>query len=349
MRYKLFDKLFKRRKIVKPADLTTITRTEVIEGFSIPGVILNMQYHYTDIQVYSDGLISCWEMVDLKMFKAKLNNNWVVTSIPDGQAISIFSLGNWYIEKGDWIHTRETLYEHVYSLVKRLNPTAENLHNYHGNNSKMIGKVNVSKHISPTAKPYHIENPESFLSQKVNGEKFNIFFRNEDNKTYLAALSVYKSGRIEITNIPLKEIFKVDDLKHLISEGKITTSLKVGEAVTILGLGSFIIKSGYGVDMNYKYDEFLDTYNELNGRENSIAKCARIFEEYKQQPTQKIRQELKKAYEEVPKHQRMFVGTMDTKDYEVRHAIYGDIVKNEFEDENGYEYPYDDIPEPVDS
>ncbi len=40
----------------------------------------------------------------------------------------------------------------------------------------------------------------------------------------------------------------------------------------------------------------------------------------------KIRDELKYAYEAVPEHQRIFVGTMGTKDYEVRQVIYGDIV-----------------------
>ena len=74
---KLFDKIFKSNK-TEPADFTTITRTEILEGFSIPGIIHNMQYHFTDLQGYSDGLISCWEMVDLSMFKDKLNKGWVV-------------------------------------------------------------------------------------------------------------------------------------------------------------------------------------------------------------------------------------------------------------------------------
>lgn len=69
---KLFNKIFKSNKTIESAALTTITRTEVLEGFSIPGIIHSMQYHFTDLQVYSDGLISCWEMVDLSMFKDKL-------------------------------------------------------------------------------------------------------------------------------------------------------------------------------------------------------------------------------------------------------------------------------------
>lgn len=344
---KLFDKIFKSNK-TEPADLTTITRTEVLEGFSIPGIIHNMQYHFTDLQVYSDGLISCWEMVDLSMFKDKLNKGWVVTSIPDGEAISIFSLGHWKIEQGEWQHTKETLYDYVYSLVKKLNPTLENLHNYNGNNSKMVGKANVAKHFMPTPKPYHFDDSNSFFSNRINGEKFHFFYRNDDNKTYLAELSIYKNGNIEITNLPKKKIYKFEDLNDLTKNETLTTDLKVGETVSILNLGSFKIVSGSGVDIKFKLNELNDKFNELNGRENSIAKCARIFDDYKQNPTKKLRDELKEAYEAVPEHQRIFVGTMDTKDYEVRQAIYGDKVKKEWKEDYGYEYPYDDMPKPID-
>jgi hypothetical protein len=345
---KLVDKIFNSNKTAEPSDLTKITRTEVLEGFSIPGIIHNFQYHFTDLQVYSDGLISCWEMVDLPMFKDKLNKGWVVPSIPDGEAISIFNLGHWYIEQGKWQHTRETLYEFVYSLVKRLNPTLDNLHNYNGSNSKMIGKAKVAKHFIPDPKPYYDEDPGSFLPKKINGEKFHFFFRNDDSKTYLAELSLYKSGRIEITNLPVKKIFRFEELSELVSKRVITTELKIGETVIVSNLGSFKINSGSGVEIKSKLNELTDKLNELNGRENSIAKCARIFEEYKQTPTKKLRDELKNAYEAVPEHQRIFVGTMDTKDYEVRQVIYGDIVKKEWEEEYGYEYPYDDMPKPID-
>ena len=101
---KIFDKLFNKTDNTKSSDLTTISRTEVIDGFSIPGIIFNLQYHFIDLQVYRDGLVYCWEMVDLNLFKKKLIRNWVVTSIPDKEHISIFSLGNWQIDKGEWFY-----------------------------------------------------------------------------------------------------------------------------------------------------------------------------------------------------------------------------------------------------
>lgn len=345
---KLFGKIFNTNKAAAPSALTTITRTETYEGFSIPGIIHNMQYHFTDLQVYSDGLISCWEMVDLPMFKGKLDKRWVVTSIPDGEAISIFNLGHWIIEQGQWNHNTETLYDYVHSLVKLLNPKLENLHNYHGSNTKLIGKTNVGKHSPFNSKPYYHDDPESIFPEKINGEKFHFFFRNDDDKTYLAELSIYKNGRIEITNLPVKKTFEFADLNDLSAKGLLTTELRPGETVTILNLGSFKIRSGSGVEMKLKLNELSDKLNELNGRENSIARCARIFELYKQNPTKKLKDELREAYEAVPEHQRIFVGNMDTKDYEVRLVIYGDMVKKEWEDDYGYEYPHEDMPKPID-
>ncbi|RYD52787.1 MAG: hypothetical protein EOP52_01170 [Sphingobacteriales bacterium] len=346
---KLFDQIFKSNK-KESADLTTIVRTEIVEGLSIPGIIHNIQYHLTDIQVYKDGLVSCWEMVDLPMFKNKLNEGWVVTSIPDGAPISIFNLGHWNIEKGKWKHSRKTFYEYVYSLVKQLNPRLKNLHNYNGSNSKKVvgSKVKVTKHSTPDPKPYHLDDPNSFFPDKLTGEKFRFFYRNDDTKTYLVELSIYKNGRVEITSLPERKIYQFEELDALVENEILVTELRVGETVTILNLGSFKIIDGNGIDIKYKLNEVKDKLNELNGSENSIAKCARIFEEYKKNPTKKLRDELKQAYEVVPEHKRIFVGTMDTKDYEVRQVIYGDIVKSKWEEYYGFEYPFDDMPKPTD-
>lgn len=345
---KLFNKIFKQNKKEEQSDLTTITRTEVFEGFSIPGIIHNMQYHFTDLQIYSDGLISCWEMVDLPMFRDKLNQGWVVTSIPDGEAISIFSLGYWVIDQGEWEHNIDSLYEYVHSLVKKLNPKLENLHQYNGSSTKMIGKVNFAKHSIPDATPYHFDDPNSFLPNKIYGNKFHFFYRNDDEKTYLAELSIYKDRYVEITNLPSKKIYKFEDLKELAEQGILTTDLQIGETITMLNLGSFKIVSGQSVDIKLKLAELQDKLNELNGEENSIAKYAKIFDEYLKNPTLKLRDMLKNSYENIPEHQRIYVGTMDTKDYEVRQIIYGDIIKKEFEQKYGYQYPHDDMPKPID-
>lgn len=345
---KFFDLFSRRQKNLPAADLTTITRTEIISGISTPGIIHNHLFYYTDLQVYSDGLICCWDMVDLALFKSKLNEGWVVTSIPDGAPFSISNLGHWTIENGNWQHTKQSFYAFIYSLVKQLNPSLENLHNYHGSNTTGIGKVQVAKHSLPDPKPYYLSDPNAIFPRKIHGEKFNVFYREMDAKTYLAEMSLFQDGHVELSNLPGKKTFKFQELEQLADTGTIKTELKTGETIYIHNFGAFQITSGDSVDIRFKLKEFTDKFRELNGSENSIRKCARIFEEYKQNPTKRLRDELKKAYEAIPEHQRIFVGTMDTRDHEVRQVIYGNVVKKEWEEEFGYEYPFDEMPKPID-
>lgn len=319
-----FNKIFGGKNKTSSDNLTTITRTETYEGFSIPGIIHNMQYHFTDLQVYRDGLVYCWDMVDLKIFKEKLKTGWVVTRIPDGERISLFSLGNWTIDKGTWdFNISDSYYDHIFSLVKVLNPELENLYNCHGTTVKVINGVNVSTFSSPNPVPYYEKGESKIFPDRIKGKHLYIFYRADDNKLYLGQLSIFRDGQIEIANIPKKIRFNVNDLEELINKKTLLTDLPLKERVTILGLGSFEIVSGSGVDIKDKYAELLDVYEELKSGKNSIERCREVFDEYKSNPTDELKEKLKAAYEKVPRHQRMFVGNMDNKDYEVKKIIYG--------------------------
>ncbi len=74
-----------------------ISRIE--NGVEIPGTWLNAfihngNYFLADIRIYKDGKIDCWELVNLEEFKNKLKTGWVVTSLPEGVQVGIFSLAN---------------------------------------------------------------------------------------------------------------------------------------------------------------------------------------------------------------------------------------------------------------
>lgn len=44
-----------------------IKRQKAIEGTRNPGIIKNGQYYYINLDVYEDGMVNCWELVDLKV------------------------------------------------------------------------------------------------------------------------------------------------------------------------------------------------------------------------------------------------------------------------------------------
>jgi hypothetical protein len=56
-------------------------------------------YFLTEIKVYQDGMIDCWELVDVEGFKQKVEQGWVVTSLPEGAVVSITLLAQFAATK----------------------------------------------------------------------------------------------------------------------------------------------------------------------------------------------------------------------------------------------------------
>ncbi|HEY0605339.1 MAG TPA: hypothetical protein VGD58_20630 [Herpetosiphonaceae bacterium] len=65
---------------------------QIILGKGLPAFIHNGNYHQVTIKVYADGLIDCWQLVDLDGFKQKIREGWVVTQVPAGKRISCHHL-----------------------------------------------------------------------------------------------------------------------------------------------------------------------------------------------------------------------------------------------------------------
>jgi hypothetical protein len=67
-----------------------------VEGITRPVFIRNgRDYSLTDLQIYADGSIWCWEWVDLAGLKAKVASGWVATSFEVGARASAHHLGSW--------------------------------------------------------------------------------------------------------------------------------------------------------------------------------------------------------------------------------------------------------------
>ncbi|MEN8122854.1 MAG: hypothetical protein ABFS35_21120 [Bacteroidota bacterium] len=343
----MFKKIFKS-KSNNTSNLTTISRVETIDGFSIPAIIRNMDYHFTDLQVYKDGLVYCWDMVDLDLLKNKLDSNWLVTSIPDNERISIFSLGNWKINNGVWDFNKTSFYDYIKRLIKELNPKLENLHNCHGRTTKKKGNVNVSIHGIPKQNPYYVSNPDDTFPEREKGKRFSIFYKDLKGLIYLVDLSIYKNGIVELRNSPDKFEFNFSDLRKKIDDKTLISNLNTGDKVNVIGLGSFSIVSGQGVDIEDKYNELVDEFEIIKGNGSSLERCRKALADYKQNPTSALKDKLRISYESVPNHQRQFVGDMDTKDFEVKYILYGEKAKKEWDEiygEVGWEFPNFNIPD----
>ncbi len=302
-------------------NVTTIQRKQILNGVSIPSIINNFHFYLVKTSVYEDGLIDTQGMADLNLFKAKLNNGKIRISLDDGAELFIFSLGKFVIANGEWLHTKESYYNYVCSLVKELNPKWENIYSFYGADRDKRG----GGHIHYVGSPYYIPNPEWAFPQKSFGEGFYIIYWDEDSYYYLAEMTIYKDGYVEFTNMPYLRSCRFKDIATLIAENKLRTNVPLGVRLHIYNLGSFtIVNQDYMLDIQLKYAEMQDVYHTLQGGEGCVEKCVRLLEEYKKNPTDNQRQLLKAAYEAIPQHMQMYVGSMDEKDSEVRHILYGE-------------------------
>jgi hypothetical protein len=302
-----------------------IERTMVIEGVVTPAFIHNGdQFFFVNLPVYADGLVECWEMVDLPLFEQKLRAGWVATSVPDGEQISVYGLGAWTVHDGRWALSPEGLRKRVQSLVKGLNPKLENLYDCHGRTTRRVGKIRVSILGIPDDVPVLIENPSSVLPTKIRGKSLSIFVRHE-GRTYLADLRVFKDGTVELGRLPAARRLSTTELAAAVREWSVFSKPPVGERVEILGLGTFTIGAeSWAAEVDEILKEVADHIETLNGRLDSIEKCRAAFDAYLAQPSEAGRQTLKQAYENIPEHNRQYVGDMDTKDVGVRMIIYGE-------------------------
>ncbi len=96
------------------------------DGIRVPGTwrhvfIRNGDYHLTDLFIYADGLIDCWDLVTLAEFEEKLRCGWVATDLPEGARASGHELAAWkFSEPRSW-HTPELLLAEVRDTVDQLN------------------------------------------------------------------------------------------------------------------------------------------------------------------------------------------------------------------------------------
>lgn len=95
---------------------------EQVEGITRPVFIRNGEdYYLTDLEIYADGSIFCWEWVDLTGLKAKLASGWVATSFEEGARASARHLASWrFADPQSWMKP-EWLLGEVADEIDKLN------------------------------------------------------------------------------------------------------------------------------------------------------------------------------------------------------------------------------------
>jgi hypothetical protein len=330
----------------------SICRTKEIRGHEIPGIIHNGSYFLTELQVFADGLINCWEMVDVSMFKEKLRRGWVVTTIPDGGELSIHGIGSVAVTSASWRHTPNSLAKFVQDIIKTLNPRMENLYDCHGRDTEEINGVRYAAVNTDNPRPWKTDRPISPLVHGMFGGSLRHFLIR-DGTPYLVTIQLFKDDSAVIFGASEPQTLDFGSLLKQLESRDHFRFPEPGERVVIEDLVEFVAGEwSYRVAIPELTAEIHDLHDRVQGRPGAIQECMRAFQDYLARQSVENLNALRKNYEAVPEHLRMYCGDMDVKDIPIRMILYG---KSEIENwshyqvakEQGEVLPSIDIPEPT--
>ena len=104
--------------------LNKISRIE--DGVEIPGrytyaFIHNGRYFLSEIKIYKDGMIDCWDLVNFEEFKQKIAQGWVVTTLPNNVEVSVGFLATFKATDVQAAVKEEEFIKEVADEIEKLN------------------------------------------------------------------------------------------------------------------------------------------------------------------------------------------------------------------------------------
>lgn len=293
-----------------------IYRYQRVEGKYFPGIINNVNYFFTTVALYEDGVIDCWKKVEFQDIKNVIEKGWLCCEAPNGKNISIFQVGNYTIKSAKWKYNKETYYKTIIDNLKELNPKIENINKI----TREIPEEDYKKEILFLSKPFRLEHKINF-HQWFNGDNTFIFY-NLGGQLYLTTLTAYEDKTFEIGLLEEK-YFSLEEIKEMFEKNILTTEVK--DRFFIKNFAEIEIeKINYFVEKSQKFKEIEDMMKKVCEEETTLELCREAYFEYLADPCDYTKEKLRKAYEAVPEHERMYLGDMDSKDWDYRRILYSD-------------------------
>lgn len=284
-------------------------------GWSMPILIRNGQHHYTNLVAFEDGVVDCWEGLDLPLFRDKLRTGWLATTAPVGARFSVFNLGGATVEAFEPTQSMEDLEPRVLEAMRHWNPTLASLVDLEGSATDRSKGYGVAKLPVLDGVPFLTTAADA----ETPGKEVPIFVR--DGSTFrLTRWFVFADGACKIG--PEGHISDIDAIERAVAEGTIATRVPDGEWIAIDGLGKAkLSQSHWGVDPKERVLEQQAHLKELQGSPDLVATCLRQWEAYEANPSPENLARVREAYLAVPKHLRIYCGDMDSKDWPIRRAL----------------------------
>lgn len=296
----------------------TVYRKELVEGVTVPAIIHNSSYFYVNMAVYEDGRVSCWHLSDLEQFKADLRKGWVLPCVPAGKRLSVHGLGDFPVLDARWKYDEKGFYSHVKDTVRMLNPEMENIYHTTEREMEKWKKARVCWSGSPT--PCKLK--KGFGYKLLDGSSSNIFYRR-GGRLYLTQILAFEDKTLQI-DVEKDNSFQLEEINEMFEKGVFCTSPEEEEWVIIEGLGEVLLREesrSYRLPEQEKRKEVAEMVHRAAKEPDAHDRCIEAHYQYLIDPNDWTREALRKAYEAVPEHERMYLGDMDTKDSDFRRIL----------------------------
>jgi hypothetical protein len=282
--------------------------------------VKNGDHFLAHVDVFADGAIDAWGLVDRALFARKLTGDHappVATTAEAGERVSIHDLGKADVAKATWLTTPGDVERAVDMIVRVLARPGTKLVDLDGDDTE-VGEDDVrrTKLGFSDAHPYRRGGNGALL----RGAEMPVFVRTGKRKAELAWWVVYEDGQSHLA--PYGSVVPFDAISKRAYAGEVTTRLAGGDTLVLPGLGSLrLSRATWYVDRLERIREAADELEGARGKPTAVRRCADAFGEYgrisgalgkratvkQRRELDSARERLREAYEAVPEHNRKYV------------------------------------------
>lgn len=120
-----------------------------------------------------------------------------------------------------------------------------------------------------------------------------------------------------------EKYFSLEEIKEMFEKNILTTEVK--DKFFIKDFAEIEIeKINYFVEKSQNFKEIEDMMKKVCEEETTLELCREAYFEYLADPCDYTKEKLRKAYEAVPEHERIYLGDMDSKDWDYQRILYSD-------------------------
>jgi hypothetical protein len=238
-----------------------------------------------------------------------------------GGTLSIHNLGQARVAAAEWDLTPADIEREVLDVIRETNPTMDGLLDMQGTDVEERNGIRYAKGAGlGEAKPYRV----TLSGDELLGEELPVL-EVVPGGLRLRPWLIYADGLTQVGYAT--ELLTVEAVGRMFEEGRLTLSVPTGAWVMLDGLGRFQAGEGsWWIEPRERLREASDLLDQLNGGPGARHLCIEAHRAYEAAPSEERREALRKAYEAVPAHLRMYCGDMDSKDGPIRRILgeFGD-------------------------